>query len=65
MFVLLLPLLFIVFVVTVTLCSYKLGITKTENPKLAALLGFLASFAPPLALIYLAVLLFKDDVAVV
>ncbi|GAA0369216.1 hypothetical protein GCM10009092_36840 [Bowmanella denitrificans] len=65
MFALLLALLFAGFVIVVTMCSYKLGKTKTENPRLAALIGLLVAFLPPLALIYLAILLFKDDVAIV
>ena len=53
------------FIGTVTVVSYKLGERKTENPKMAALTGFLLAFLPPLALIYLAVLVFKEDVSVV
>jgi hypothetical protein len=65
MFVLLLLLLFVAFAGAVTWCSYKLGKTKTENPKMAAIIGFCTSFFPPLALIYLVVLLLKDDAAIV
>lgn len=65
MFALLLPLLFIAFVISVTWVSYQLGTTKTDNPKLCALLGFLLAFLPPIALIYLVVLLFKDDSSIV
>ena len=54
-----------IYVSAVTLVSYKLGLTKTENPKVAAIIGFFASFFPPLALIYLAVLLFKEEVSLV
>ena len=65
MFALIIALVVIAFVLAVTLTSYKLGKTKTENPKLAAMTGFLLCFLPPLALIYLVVLLFKEDAATV
>lgn len=45
--------------------SYKLGVNKTENPKRAAIIGFLLAFLPPLALIYLVILLLKNDSEIV
>ena len=65
MFSLILFVLGITFVVSVTAISYKLGQTKTENAKLAGIIGFLLSFLPPLALIYLAILVFKEEVGTV
>lgn len=55
----------IAYIATVTRLSYHLGLTKTDNAKRAALIGFIVSFLPPLALIYLVVLLFKEDVGVI
>jgi len=65
MFALIIVFAAVAFILAVTLTSYKLGKTKTENPKLAAMTGFFLAFLPPLALIYLVVLLFKDDAATV
>ena len=56
---------FILFAATVTLISYRLGQTKSDNARTAALIGFLLSFLPPLALIYLVVLSLKEDAAIV
>jgi hypothetical protein len=47
---------------SVTWLSFYLGKTKTENPKVAALIGFMLGFLPPLELIYLSVLTLKNDV---
>lgn len=55
----------VVFVVTVTRVSYVLGTTKTENAKVAAVIGLVLCLLPPLALIYLVVLTFKEDASVV
>lgn len=60
-----LALLFLIFVTCMTVVSYKLGLTKTENARLSGWIGFLLSFLPPLALIYLVVLSLKDDAATV
>lgn len=51
----------LIYITCVTVLSYKLGMNKTENAKRAAIIGFLLSFIPPLALIYIAVLLLKQD----
>jgi Na+-driven multidrug efflux pump len=56
---------FALFAATVTLVSYRLGLTKTDNARVAGLIGFLLSFLPPLALIYLVVLALKQDTAIV
>ncbi|WP_286233102.1 hypothetical protein [Thalassotalea sediminis] len=55
-------LLYLTFIIGV---SYRLGTYKTDNAKRAAILGFVLSFLPPLALIYLVVLFLKEDVAIV
>lgn len=65
MFVAIILLVSLVYVSTITYVSYRLGVTKTENPKLSALVGFLLAFLPPLALIYLVVLLLRDEVSLV
>ena len=49
------------FVILGTIISFKLGLTKTDNPRVTAFVGFLLSFFPPLGLIYLAVLALKED----
>jgi len=55
----------VAFLVAVTWASYRLGKTRTDNAKAAALIGFLLCFIPPFAVIYLAVLLLKPEVDVV
>lgn len=42
--------------------GYYLGRHKTQNPAVAALLGGLFGLFPPLVLIYLTVLLLKNDI---
>jgi hypothetical protein len=41
--------------------SFYLGRRKTETPILVAVIGFFTAFIPPVALIYLLILLFKRD----
>ena len=41
--------------------SLYLGRRKTETPILVAVIGFFTAFIPPVALIYLLILLFKRD----
>ena len=64
-FSILLPLIAISFISLMTWASYKLGTRKTDDPKKAAMIGFFLSFIPPFALIYVAVLLMKEDVDIV
>ena len=42
--------------------SYYLGKQKTSNPKIAALIGVLLCITPPLNLVYIVVLLLKNDI---
>jgi len=42
--------------------SYYLGRRKTSNPKLAALIGVVLCFTPPLNLVHLIVLSIKNDI---
>ena len=42
--------------------SYYLGKRKTTNPKVATLIGVLLCITPPLNIVYLIVLLLKNDV---
>ncbi len=51
-----------VFIIIVSVISFYLGKRKTTNPKLTSLIGALLSFIPPLALIYLVVLVLKRDI---
>ncbi len=48
--------------ITTALVSYYLGKRKTETPKVVAAIGFFSAIIPPLALIYLMVLVFKKDI---
>lgn len=64
-FSIILPILAISFLGTMTWLSYKLGETKTDNPKAAAITGFCLSFIPPFVLIYLVILMLKPDVDIV
>lgn len=50
-----------VFVIIVTVLSFYLGRRKTQTPLLAGFLGMLLCLIPPLALIYLVVLMLKKD----
>ncbi|MDC8831364.1 hypothetical protein [Alteromonas gilva] len=55
-------LVFSVLAIIVARVSYYLGKRKTETPKLVAAIGFFSVMIPPLALIYLMVLVFKKDI---
>ena len=50
------------FVIAIGILSYYLGKRKTRTPKVATLIGILLSFIPPLGLVYLAILVLKNDV---
>ena len=41
--------------------GYQLGKRKTQTPSLTAFVGFLTAFIPPVAIIFLAVLVLKND----
>ena len=56
---------YLVLVVVITAASYHLGRSKTENPRMAALIGFLLGLFPPFGLIYLVVLALKEDSGIV
>lgn len=51
----------IVFILAVGAMSYYLGRRKTQTPILACLLGVMLSIIPPFALLYLVVLVLKND----
>ncbi|WP_076537388.1 hypothetical protein [Shewanella sp. UCD-KL21] len=57
----LLTFLWVPFIIFITWMSYKLGKSKTSNPKTISAIGFLLSFMPPLALIFIAVLALKSE----
>lgn len=50
-----------VFALVVGILSFILGKKKTTNPVLCGIVGFLTGFMPPLGLIFLAVLVLKND----
>jgi cbb3-type cytochrome oxidase subunit 3 len=56
---------FILFLIFVTCSAYRLGKNKTENARTAAMIGFALAFFPPFALVYLLILLLKNDSAIV
>lgn len=65
MYLLLVTVLVLVYLGVVTYLSRRLARHKTNDPNKATVIGFLLAFLPPLALIYLVVLLLKQDVDVV
>lgn len=48
--------------IAMVIFGYILGKRKTETPKLTAFVGFLTAFVPPLAIIFLMVLVLKSDI---
>jgi hypothetical protein len=56
---------FILFLIFVTCSAYRLGKNKTENAKTAAMIAFALAFFPPFALVYLLILLLKNDSSIV
>jgi hypothetical protein len=44
--------------------SYYLGKRKTSNPKIATLIGVVLCITPPLNLVYLIVLMLKNNIVV-
>jgi hypothetical protein len=61
MFVFLFVVACVIFVSTITWLSYKLAQTRTHRPKLFAVVGFCLAFVPPVALVFIAFLAFKDE----
>lgn len=61
MFVFLFVVSCLVFISTITWLSYKLAETRTSRPKLYALVGLALSFVPPVALVFIAFLAFKEE----
>ncbi len=51
-----------VFIIFATVTSFILGKRKTSSPKIAACIGAMLGFVPPLALVYLVVLMFRADI---
>jgi Na+-driven multidrug efflux pump len=50
-------------VIVISGLSYYLGKRKTQNVKTTTFIGFLLSFMPPFGLIFVAVLVLKNDVS--
>ncbi|KUM51767.1 hypothetical protein [Rheinheimera sp. EpRS3] len=53
---------FIFFIPLMGILSYYLGKRKTQTPKLATFFGILLAFIPPFALLYIMVLIIKNDI---
>ncbi|GGF63122.1 hypothetical protein [Alteromonas lipolytica] len=53
-----------VLAVIMAVAGYFLGKRKTQSPVLTALIGFFSALMPPLALVFLTVLVLKKDVQV-
>ncbi len=53
------------FISSMTYMSYKLGLSRTDDAKQAAIIGFLLSLIPPFVVVYLTVLLLKEDAGTV
>jgi hydrogenase-4 membrane subunit HyfE len=51
-----------VIVIVTSVLSYYLGKRKTNTPKMATFIGVLLAFIPPLGLIYIAILVLKNDI---
>jgi hypothetical protein len=52
----------IIFALFVGVLSYYLGRRKTQTPVIACLFGIVLSVVPPFGLVYLIVLLLKNDI---
>ncbi len=50
-------------VLIATILTYMLAKRKTETPILATIIGFIAAFIPPISIIYIIILVLKNDVA--
>ncbi|GAA6186422.1 hypothetical protein [Aliiglaciecola sp. NS0011-25] len=55
--------LIVVLALFMAVICYYLGRRKTETPFLVSLIGFFTAIIPPIALIYLIVLVFKRDLS--
>ena len=55
----------LVLAIVMTVLCYYLGSRKTKTPKLIAAIGCVTSLFPPLALVYLVLLVLKDDIYVI
>ena len=49
-------------VIISSVISYYLAKRKTSTPKMATFIGVLLAFIPPLGLIYIAILVLKNDI---
>ncbi len=45
-----------------TILTYMLAKRKTETPILATVIGFFTAFIPPISMIYIIILVLKNDV---
>jgi hypothetical protein len=52
-----------VWIIIATVLTYFLAKRKTQTPVIATILGFFLSFMPPLSMIYLIVLVLKNDIS--
>lgn len=51
-----------VWIVIATILTFFLAKRKTQTPIIATIIGFVLSFIPPVSMIYLIVLVLKNDV---
>jgi hypothetical protein len=51
-----------VWIVIATILTFFLAKRKTQTPIIATIIGFILSFIPPVCMIYLIVLVLKNDV---
>lgn len=65
MWSLIIPLAYFSTVGFITILSFRLGKTKTDNATTAGLIGFFLALFPPFGLVYLAVLALKEEAGTV
>lgn len=51
-----------VFIIFAAVTSFILGKRKTSSPRIAACIGAMLGLVPPLALVYLVILMFREDI---
>ena len=52
----------LVFAITMAAVCFYLGKRKTQSPVIASVIGFFSALIPPIAIIYLIVLVLKKDI---
>lgn len=62
---LILPFAAVLYLAVMTYICYSLGLSKTEDAKKTAIIGLFLAIIPPFVLIYIIVLMFKEDTDIV